>query len=99
MSCLERLTSGGEVGRNEGDMEMGRTLDTEVTGLYSPGVHFLLMAKVKRPILRCPEAFDTLNDTSSSENNSVYLLKCSEKTEGELLTKLLLNASDRLIVC
>ena len=40
----------------KGGIEMGRTLDTEATGLYSPGVHFLLMAIVKRPIPRCPVA-------------------------------------------
>lgn len=77
-------------------IKMGRTLDPEVTGLYSASVHFFLRAEVKRPIPRCPEAFKTLNTTSLSPNNSVYLLKSSEKTEGKLLTEVFLDASDRL---
>lgn len=45
-----RITKGLRVGATKGGTEMGRTLDTEGAGLYSPGVHFLWMVEVKRPI-------------------------------------------------
>lgn len=67
-----------------------------------PRCPFLVEGQSKKtyPETPCGQqgAFNTLNNTSSSQNNSVYLLKRSEKTGGELLTEVLLNSSDRLIL-